>query len=293
MCLAHEKLLFTTMTTALLLLKNTVCQFGFFFGILIAGGGVLTLISRFTNQTFQQSRHPSLGLYIFGFIGVPVHEFCHALFCKLFFHEVKKVKWFDPKARGGANGFVMHSFNPWNPYHRIGHFFIGMGPVILAPLILGILFYLLVPAGRGLYHADILSSGGIKAIALGLSQAIFRRSTFETPGFYGFLYLSLCISSQMELSHEDMKQAVLGIFPLVALLALINCAAWLFHFSWNQRAIQYGTLFLTANACIFTFAALLALANLLLIKSVFFLCSGFTQEAGSAKTMRIKPTARS
>jgi hypothetical protein len=280
------------MNTALLLLKNTVCQFGFFFGILIAGGGLLTLISRSTNQAFQQSRFPNFGLYFFGFIGVPVHEFCHALFCKLFFHEVKKVKWFDPKAKGGANGYVMHSFNPWNPYHRIGHFFIGMGPVLLAPLILGGLFYFLVPSGRGLFHADFLSTGTIKPMTLGLLHAIFRRSTFSSPGFYVFLYLSLCITSQMELSKEDMKQAVLGIVPLVVLLALINAAAWIFHFSWHYRAVQYGTLGLTAGACVFTFAALLSTANLVLVKGACLLFANESASNAPAVKSRRAPIAR-
>ncbi|MES2855823.1 MAG: hypothetical protein V4692_08165, partial [Bdellovibrionota bacterium] len=126
-------------------ITNSLLQFIFIFGCFLAGACVLTLLSRWTGNAIRQSRFPQSGTYIFGWIGVPVHELSHAVFCKIFFHKVTDVKWFDPKGKDGAQGSVTHTYHPWNLYHRVGHFFIGLGPALLCPVVLGLLYWALVP----------------------------------------------------------------------------------------------------------------------------------------------------
>ena len=147
------------MDALLLILKNTALQFGFLFGAGLIGGATLTLLSRLTNNVFRQFRWPQAGTYLFGWIGVPVHEFCHAFFCRVFLHEIKSIKWFDPSGKGGAQGSVTHTYSEWNPYQRIGHFFIGLGPVLLGPALIAATFLICVPSARGLYPA--LTEGGV------------------------------------------------------------------------------------------------------------------------------------
>ncbi len=257
------------MLTLWSILQQTLIQFVSLFGVFMIGGAILTLLSRWTNNAFRQFLFPDFGMYAFGSIGVPVHEFCHALFCKLFFHEVGKVKWFDPAAKGGAHGSVTHYYNPWNLYHRIGHFFIGLGPAILGPLILGILFYALVPAGRGVFQWTDGNWYALVPLIKALVKALVHPATVTSPLFYLFLYLALCISSQIELSNEDIKQAAQGIVPLLIVLLLANILAWAIGFGWHARVMKIGTLTMMTGAGVFIFASMLSALNLALCTALF------------------------
>ncbi|HVK62233.1 MAG TPA: hypothetical protein VM432_11810, partial [Bdellovibrionales bacterium] len=137
-------------------LADSLIQFLYVFGSFLAGAAVLTLLSRWTNNAFLQSRFPKAGTYVFGWIGVPIHEFSHAIFCRLFLHKVTKIKWFDPKGKNGAHGSVTHTYQPWNLYHRVGHFFIGLGPALLCPFFLGLLYWTLVPGSQFAFDPQTL-----------------------------------------------------------------------------------------------------------------------------------------
>ncbi len=251
------------------IVTQSLLQFGLIFGLMIAGGALLTFLSRLTNNAFKQFMFPNFGMYAFGWIGVPVHEFCHAFFCRLFLHDVKKVKWFDPSGKGGAHGYVMHEYHPWNPYHRIGQFFIGVGPVLLGPLILALLFYAMVPASRGIFQpAGVTWASALQVGAL-LVKSIANKATLTSLWFYLFLYLAVCISSQMELSGADLKQAMNGIVPLFLLLALVNGAAFLLKANWHAQALQISFWVMTVGIVIFTLAAILTILNLAIC--VFFM----------------------
>lgn len=241
--------------------QHSLIQFSLFFGAFLIGGLVLTFLSRWTNNAFQQFLFPSFGMYAFGIVGVPIHEFCHAFFCKVFLHEVKTVKWWDPKAKGGAHGAVTHYYNPYNPYHRVGHFFIGLGPVILAPVFLALCFYFLVPGAKGFAAFTAVSP---TVLTRGFFSALFAKSNFNSFGFYLFLYLAIAISSQMELSREDLMQAKNGLLPILLILFLLNLGAHVFKANWHGLALQMGWRALVLCSCVFAFAALLALFNLAL-----------------------------
>jgi hypothetical protein len=248
----------------ILVAKNTALQFLLIFGVFIAGGFLLTWLSRWTNNVFRQFIFPNFGMYVFGIVGIPVHEFSHAFFCKVFLHEVKKVKWFDPKARHGAHGSVTHYFNPYNPYHRLGHFFIGLGPAIVGPVALALLFRFLVP---GAAHAFELGPSGVttldfSSVISSFFSTVFTRANFSSVGFYVFIYLAVAISSQIELSSEDMKQARTGVIPLVLILLVINLVAGALRSNWHGLAIEMGFGLMAFWSCLFLFAGLLSALNL-------------------------------
>lgn len=250
--------------TFLHIFSQSALQFFSVFGLLLLGGGALTFLSRLTNNTFRQFLFPNFGIYVFGWIGVPVHEFCHAFFCKLFLHDVKDVKWFDPEGKGGAHGSVTHEYHPWNPYHRIGQFFIGLGPVLLGPVILAALFYFLVPQSQSIFHPGAVSFRAAASTCVLIAKAIINKSTLTSFGFYIFLYLALAISSQMELSSADLKQAFTGFFPLFLLFVVLNLIAYAFSASWHGQVLRIGFSVMTIGTAIFTFATLLTTLNLAL-----------------------------
>lgn len=244
------------MHAAWMILRNTALQFAFLFGAGLLSGLVLTFLSRATNNVFRQFRWPSFGIYLFGWIGVPVHEFCHAFFCRVFFHKIQAIKWFDPKASDGSQGSVTHSYEPWNPYHRLGHFFIGLGPVLLGPAIIAAVFFLCVPSARAFWPA--LASGGIHG-AWDFARLQIGIASVKSIGFWIFVYIGFSIASQIELSKEDLKQAVIGIVPVALLLFAFNFGAWALDLRWHSKVVGAGHAVTAAVSGVYAFAALVAL----------------------------------
>ena len=243
----------------LFVLKNTVLQFILLFGVIGVSGLCLTLLSRWTNNVFRSFVWPTIGTYLFGWIGVPVHEFCHAVFCTLFFHEIKQIKWFDPNAKNGAHGSVTHTYQPWNLYHRVGHLFIGLGPVLLAPAFLALMAYFLVPEARGALIPAASWHDWWRALI-----PIVHTSTLKHYSFWIFAYLAVCISSQVELSNEDLKQAGQGVLPVLLILGVINLGSWALGFSWHARVIHAASVMTTWSSGVYAFAAFISLVNFLI-----------------------------
>lgn len=249
-----------------MILKNTALQFLFLFGAGLVGGTTMTLLSRLTNNVFRQFRWPAAGIYLFGWIGVPVHEFCHAFFCRLFFHKIKSIKWFDPKGTGGSQGSVTHSYEPWNIYQRVGHFFIGLGPVLLGPAIIAAVFFLCVPTARHIYPA--LTEGGIRGGWL-FAKAQMNSHVYQSIGFWVFVYIGFSIASQIELSRADLSQALIGIVPVSLVLLLFNCGAWAFNLHWHSKVVHAGDAVTATLSGVYVFAALVAMATFLTTLVVF------------------------
>jgi hypothetical protein len=242
--------------------KNASMQFFGLFGLLFLSGMALTLVSRWTNNAFKQFVFPRFGLYVFGIIGVPLHEFCHALFAKIFLHDIESIKWFDPEGNDGSYGTVVHYYNDRNLYHRVGLFFIGLGPVLLAPLILFVGYRVFVPEAMSFS----LHGGRASVQALHFVQTLLSLRNLTSIGFYVFVYFALCLTSQMELSPDDFKIARAGILPILLLLFVINATAYLFSFNLHGKlAHGFNTVLALWSACFMT-ALVIATAN-------FVLCS--------------------
>lgn len=216
------------------IIKDSLLQFVAFFGLFLLSGFALTLLSRWTNNIFKQSHFPNAGTYLFGWLGVPVHEFCHAFFCKVFFHKVTDVKWFDPKGASGAHGSVTHTYHPWNLYQRIGHFFIGLGPVLLGPCLLALAYWFCVPEAYSPWTARAgigsVTFAGAFHESFATAQAFFKPiisvAALKSIGTWVFAYIAVCICSQIELSREDLNQAALGLIPIFGSLLFVNGVAW-------------------------------------------------------------------
>lgn len=246
------------LSAAFVIGKHSLLQFACLAGLLLGSGFVLTWISRWTNNSFRQFRFPQLGLYLFGVIGVPLHELCHALFAKIFFHRIQSIKWFDPQGKDGSYGVVVHTYDNRNIYHRIGLFFIGMGPVLLAPFFIYLFYTLLVP---GSYHFG-MSSVPSSFLLERFAHSLTASQSWSSFGFYVFVYICICLTSQMELSKEDFTIARGGMFPMFCLLVLINALAYLINLNVHARLSSFFSLLVNFWGSFFVLALGIAVLNM-------------------------------
>lgn len=248
----------TLLSAAVVIGKNALIQFLCLFGLLIVSGFLLTWISRWTNNSFRQFRFPQMGLYLFGVIGVPLHEFCHALFAKIFFHDIQSIKWFDPKGKNGSYGVVVHTYDDKNLYHRMGLFFIGMGPVLLAPFLLYLGYLLLVPGSSHSFLSLTSPSETLERFTHSLTAA----QNWGSVGFYVFFYICICLTSQMELSNEDFAVARGGMIPLLCVLIVLNTGAYLINLNVHAHLRSLFSAFLNFWGSFFCLALALSILNM-------------------------------
>ena len=163
--------------------------------------------------------------FITGFIGTPVHELAHALFCVIFGHKIVEIKLYQPNSEDGVLGYVNHSYNPKNLYHRIGNFFIGVAPIVVISALLYLLARFMIPDLMqivSIYLNDLDPLKGIDSVIFGfrglLAAAI---GFFKDPMWWLFIVLGSSLSLHMTLSGADIKGAISGIaFLLVSVFAV-------------------------------------------------------------------------
>lgn len=228
--------------------ERSAVQFAFILGAFAASAFALTWLAKWAGNLHRQFLWPRAPLLLFGSIGVPAHELGHALFCLLFGHEVRKIKWFDAKGRGGAHGAVEHAYSPGNPRHRVGQFFIGIGPTILGPALIALLFVWLAPSMGGGGPSSLLAPGPWwKGLAMA-SKAWATAENWRAPSFWIFVYLAAAIASQAELSREDLAQARTGAVAVALALLAVNAVAsavgWIGGIGWalafHENALRLG-----------------------------------------------------
>jgi len=239
-------------------------------GVFFVFGLLLFLLARFTRNTFVKSIGYKFDVYVTGWIGTPVHELGHAIFCIPFGHRIVEMKLFSPNSGDGSLGYVNHSYNPRNVWHNIGNFFISFGPILFGSFVLYLLIKYLVPDNQGLLalvssqKANLSSWIGLKQFFISLVSTgtnlffqLFSRANMQSWQFWVFLYLALSISSHMELSPPDLKGVWAGLRAIIILLLIINCVAVFFHIDLSKfTAILSSYSYMTTG--IFTLAIILS-----------------------------------
>ena len=143
-----------------------------------------------------------------GWIGTPIHELSHALFCVIFRHRIDEIKLFEPDKNSGRLGYVRHSYRGKSFYQEVGNFFIGIAPLICGTAVLiGLLL---------LFYPSILNSIGeqsqtdelawFEKIGLVIKSTIGEVLDLKNLvrwQFWLFMYLTLCVSSHMAPSRSD------------------------------------------------------------------------------------------
>jgi hypothetical protein len=219
--MSTDKILAITYNVLLACLEQILWLWGPLFLI----GFALYWISKFRNKAFANSVGSKVELFLTGWIGTPVHEMGHAVFCVLFRHKITEAKFLSPR-EDGTLGYIKHEYNPKSSYQKIGNFFIGIAPMLLGALVIYALLGILLPE----YLPQELS-GGIAQTGWEIFKNFFSLGNFSDWRFWVFIYLSFGVSSHMTLSLQDFKGAIGGFFTLLCLIFLINliaCFIWAF-----------------------------------------------------------------
>jgi len=237
-------------------LKNSISQFFSVFGILVLFGILLYLLSRSTRKTYSNSGLGFLDVIITGWIGTPVHELGHALFCILFGHRIKEIKLFKPNSEDGTLGYVKHAYDSKSLIQRIGCFFIGIGPILLGTAVLFLLMYFLLPnysaisnilSGQPLGAYDLVDlikhSDTILKTAYQLLIAIFAPENFKESLFWVFVYLSFSVASHMQLSISDLKSMITGLIAILLIFLLINLISSFFDLHFSGFTPEFSSLY--------------------------------------------------
>ncbi|OGO30598.1 MAG: hypothetical protein A2Z29_11540 [Chloroflexi bacterium RBG_16_56_11] len=226
---------------ALIFLKDvilaTLSQMASLFAGIFIFGLLIQFISQLTFRSLEKS-FGSKGVYFVAWLGTPIHELGHALFCIIFRHKIAEIRFFKPDPVTGTLGYVYHKWNPANPWQVLGNFFIGVGPVLLGCGVLFAVYFFLIPESSAAWH-DIMenvaasengySVGGYFSVlgdsSLVLVSSIFTFANLATWQFWVFLYLSMCIASNIRLSWADFKGTLSGLGCLVLPFFLLNLVA--------------------------------------------------------------------
>jgi hypothetical protein len=224
------------MTVLLFIRDLVIATFGQL-ASLFAGVVVFGLIINFVSQcTFKslEKAFGSRGIYLLAWLGTPLHELGHALFCVVFFHKIVEMKLFSPDPVNGTLGYVKHTWNKKNPWQVLGNFFIGIGPIILGSAVLFGVFYLLIPGSSSVWSDMMVQSKTLDNHAVGsyvqvwgnsslaIIKLIFTLANLAGWRFWVFLYLAVCISSNIRLSWADFKHTFSGLGCVVLPFLILN-----------------------------------------------------------------------
>lgn len=231
---------------------------------LFAGVFVFGLLIHFISHlTFNSlgKAFGNAGIYIVAWLGTPIHELGHAIFCIIFGHKITRIEFFRPDPQTGTLGYVNHQWHKNNLWHILGNFFIGIGPVIVGSLALLGLFYLLIPNASQAWQPIIAGASEIgsdssigsyltilKDSFLAFTRLVFTTSNLSSWQFWVFCYLAVCVASNIRLSWSDIKNSLSGfgcvIIPfvianIIGLLAGIGSEKY-FPFTASSLSIMYS-----------------------------------------------------
>lgn len=254
------------------------------FGNIIIFGFILYLLSSMTRRIFAKTLGAKTELYITGWIGTPIHELSHALFCIIFNHKISDIKLFTTKS--DTIGYVLHSYDSRSWYQQIGNFFIGVGPIIMGTLIVYFLFLLLAPELKeNIFSVKIdydKSAGILNMIYSGISNIftsilnifsniiknILVSQSYKNIGFWIFIYLSISIASHMELSPADISHAWKGMLVIFAVSLIFNTLLFIIKIIFNLEMPEYILLFVDKTLNIYSslliFSCIISLFNFLI-----------------------------
>lgn len=204
------------------------------FGGIVIFGLLIHLISRLTFESLARS-FGRKGTYFVAWLGAPIHELGHAIFCLIFGHKITDIEIFKPDPLTGTLGYVYHKWNPSNPWQVMGNFFIGIGPIILGCVALLATFYFLIPNSSQAWDSILVivnevdqkySIGSYFTILEGsafvMLKVVFTISNLTDWRFWCFLYVSICIASNIRLSLSDLKGALSGLGCVILPFLAIN-----------------------------------------------------------------------
>ncbi len=201
-------------------LLQIACTIGalFVFGFLIA------LCNKWFYSNFGS--HNTAVCYVTGFIGTPVHECSHALFCLIFAHKITEIKLFQINSEDGTLGYVTHSYNPKNIYQKAGNFFIGIAPMIVISALLYLFAYLIIPgtlSDMTTLAKTISLDGGVGNFFESVYRIVYTFFAAATTWqWWVFVIVGMFFALHMTLSNADIKGALSGLVIVLIIVLIID-----------------------------------------------------------------------
>ena len=189
-------------------------------GVIALFGFLISLCNKRFYANF--GRHALKACYITGFVGTPVHELSHALMCLIFGHKITDIKLFQI-SDDGTLGYVAHTYNRKNIYHRIGNFFIGVAPIVCISALMYLAAYLLLPTFTASVSAVEFSFSDVGAAFPAIWNtlvAFFRAAT--TWQWWVFVLVGMLLALHMTLSAADIRGALSGLAFLLAAVFIVD-----------------------------------------------------------------------
>ncbi len=221
------------------------------------------------------------GVYLTAWIGTPVHELGHAIFCLIFRHKINEVALFKPDKASGVLGYVSHNYNPKSFYQSIGNFFIGIAPLLVGSLILYLLFDTFFPdlaaePVKSKFELDNFNNSTVSVLKEVYSKISGNISivsgTLIKPTILSviILYIMTSISAHIAPSHTDLKNALPGFGLLVALIFIINLVLSFLKIN-SASYVDWFTTFLGRMHGILIFGLALTILTFILIYIPLFI----------------------
>lgn len=269
--------------TALVFIKDlviaTFSQMASLFAGVFIFGLLIHFISQLTFKSLERS-FGSRGVYFVAWLGTPIHEMGHALFCIIFLHRIVDIKFFKPDPLTGTLGYVSHTWNKTNPWAVLGNFFIGIGPVLLGCAVLFATFYFLIPDSSRVWDSIIFKVNEIgESNSIGSNWAAFQGSSlalvkliFTIPNltgwqFWVFVYLSICVASNIRLSPSDIKGSLSGMGCIILIFLLINFLGLITGFG-SEKFFPFTASSLGVVYSLFILALIMVLMGFIVIYAV-------------------------
>lgn len=202
----------------------TALQLIAYLGVFILVGFLIDRMEKKRN-TWIRSTVGDNGIYATALIGVPVHELGHALMCLVFGHKVEEIRLVQFRSPDGTLGYVNHSFDPTNLFHRIGLFFIGIAPILMGVAVISASLYLTLPDTFRRWTGAVTASVDamdIPQAMMVLLVSLFSFENLSNPLFYVFLVLAIAVASHMSLSQSDIAGARSGLIAMYVILVIFN-----------------------------------------------------------------------
>lgn len=199
------------------ILLNFLTQAGYTIGAIFLCGFLIALFNRGFYSNFGSFGGPLC--YITGFIGTPVHECSHALFCLIFGHQITDMQLFQISSDDGTLGYVEHAYNRRNIYHRIGNFFIGVAPILVISVLLYFLSSWLTPGMVSRLMVTDFSDGFFAGVGNMFSTLGIYVGTWQ---FWVYVVLAIFLSLHMTLSGADIRGSMDGLAFLLMPLLIVD-----------------------------------------------------------------------
>ena len=185
-------------------------------------------------QNFSKNARGYFLLDFFNLIGTPVHELSHLIFALIFGYHIDKVCLYrrikTAKKSGGTLGYVKMHYVGDGFLHGLrrdtGLFFIGVGPLLLPPL-------LLFCAGRLLPDSLQVLPTAFQNGTDSFFKALQQLDGADIIIMFAYLYVIISVSMNMELSRQDLHMAFKGLMVLELLFLLLSVCAHLFGWNFN------------------------------------------------------------